>query len=160
MAEYSGFPKLAEQAHAINDYFGHSSTAFMAGPVIILATFLYFFWARKKLTWFNGVMIDDESINVVHYEFKKITNNISLIYLQTPGWLYIIYPVTSQDGRKFPNVKLMKTEAALNEVQVELLKSKLQTSTATEKAFWFVSKDVVISFVIFVLIAASAFLFT
>ena len=160
MAEHSAVPKLAEQAHIVNHYFGNSTAAFMSGPIIILATFLYFHWGRKRLSWFNGVMLDDQPIDVVHYQFKRTIINVPLIYLQTAKRLYVVYPVTSQDGRKIADGKIMARETAANEIQVELLKGKLQKSGATEKVFWFFTKDVVISFVILIVIVATAFLAT
>ena len=160
MAEHSGVPKLAEQAHAVNHYFGNSTAAFMSGPVIILATFLYFHWGRKRLSWFNGVMLDDQPIDVVHYQFKGTIINVPLIYLQTAKRLYIVYPVASQDGRKIPDEKIMARETAANEIQVELLKGNLEKSGATKKAFWFFTKDVAISFLVLIIIVVTAFLVT
>ena len=81
-----------------------------------------------------------------------------MIYLQTANRLHIVYPVTSQDGRKLPDGKIMAREMAANEVQVQLLIGKLQNSDATEKSFRFFSNDVIFSFLIATLIAAAAFL--
>ena len=156
MAAHSGFPKLAENARALNNYFGNNSEAFMAGPGIILVVFFYFHWSRKKLSWFNAVMIDDHPINVLHYQIKRSIINVPLIYLQTANRLHIVYPVTSQDGRKLPDGKIMAREMAANEIQVQLLIEKLKSSAATEKSFWFFSKDVIFSFVLALFIAAVA----
>lgn len=152
-AQYSGSPKIAVQARAINNFFGHSKAAFMSGPVIILATFWYFYFGRKKLSWYNGVLIDDKPIHVTHYQIKRTITNVLFIYLKTANWLYIVYPTTSQDGRKLPDVKIMAKEMALNEQQVAILKRKLEQSGAIEKSFWFFTNDVVISFLIFLIIA-------
>ncbi|WP_374951055.1 hypothetical protein [Mucilaginibacter sp.] len=158
IAAHNGYPKLAERARAINDYFGNNSAAFMAAPVILLATLMYFVWGRKTLTWFNGLRIDDEPVEVLHFQFKRMLNNVPLMYLQCVGRQYVIYPATSQDGRKFPNIDMMKKDMALNEIQVGLLKAELEASGATEKRFWFFTKDVIFSFLLFVLITAIAFL--
>jgi hypothetical protein len=157
LAAHSGNAKLAENARAINDYFSNNSEAFMAGPVIMLLTFFYFYWSRKKLSWFNGVMINDHPIDVIHYQFKRSIVDVPLIYLQTAKRLYIVYPVTSQDGKKLPDGKIMAREMAANEIQVKLLKEKLENSSATEKTFRFFSNDVIFSFLLSVLIAVLAF---
>ncbi|MET3980963.1 hypothetical protein ABIB62_004099 [Mucilaginibacter sp. UYP25] len=125
MAAHNANPKLASNAQALNNYFGHHVAAFMSGPVIILATILYFHWSRKKFTWFNGVMLNDQSIDVIHYEFRKVINNVTFFYHQTGSKLHIIYPVTSQDGTKFPNVKLMNKEAAFNDIQVAFFEKQI-----------------------------------
>ena len=130
----------------------------MASPVIILVAFFYFHWSRKKLSWFNGVMINDRPIDVIHYQIKRSIINVPLIYLQTANGLHIVYPVTSQDGRKLPDGKIMVREMAANEVQVQLLIENLKNSVATEKSFWFFSNDVLFSFLFAVLVAAAAFL--
>ncbi|MCC8410999.1 hypothetical protein LJ707_18815 [Mucilaginibacter sp. UR6-1] len=153
-AAYSAIPYLNTHARAVNEYFGHHTLAFMAAPVIILCMILYFHFSRTRLTWAGGVRIDGKPIEVVHYQFKRLINNVPVIYLQTPKHLYIFYPVTSQDGRKMPNVKIMKREAAENEVQVEKLKAELEASAATLKKFWFFTKEVPISFLVLVVIVA------
>jgi hypothetical protein len=158
IAAYSGYPKLAEQARALNDYFGINSKSFMAGPLIFLGIFLYFHWSRKKLSWFNGVVIDDQPIDVIHYQFKRTIINVPFIYLQTAKKVYVLYPVTSQDGKKLPDGKIMAREMAANELQVALLKEKLENSFATEKVFGFFTKDVIFSFLFAVFCAVIALL--
>ncbi|SDE02624.1 hypothetical protein SAMN05216464_103381 [Mucilaginibacter pineti] len=151
MGAHCALPKLSSGARAVNDFFGNS-TAFMAGPAIVLATLLYFAWGRKTLTWYNGVLIDDEPVAVLHYQFKSLFPGTNLIYLQSASRVWIIYPVTSQDNVKFKNLEVLKEETAYNEIQVGLLKDKLAASGATEKRFWFLTKSLVISLVILVLI--------
>lgn len=148
IAAYSGHPKLASYAQTVNNFFSENTKGIMAGPIIFLATFLYFYWSRKRLSWFNGVMIDDQAIDVLHYQFKRTIINVPWIYLQTATRTYILYPVTSQDGRKLPNANIMAKEMAANEIQVALLQEKLLHSAATEKIFWFFTSDVIISFLI------------
>ena len=161
MASSSSNPHLAEHARRINDFFGHSVVAFMIGPVIILATLVYFIYGRKTFTWrYEGALIDDKPIQVAYYRFKRLTASLHLIYLQSGGRLWILYPVTSQDGRKFPDVKIMQRETAANEAQVELLKNKLTNAGAMEKSFWFFTTDVILSFILLVLIVTVAFLYT
>lgn len=155
MAAHSVHPKLAENARAVNDFFGNS-TAFMTGPALILGTMLYFICSRKILTWFNGVVIDDKPVAITHYQFKKMSPGINIIYLRSKSRLWIVYPVTSQDNVKFKNVRILKEETAYNETQVELLKEKLAASDAMEKKFWFLTKELVISIVVvtFIMIVA------
>ncbi|MDN5288095.1 MAG: hypothetical protein JWR38_4369 [Mucilaginibacter sp.] len=129
----------------------------MSGPAIVLGTFLYFAWARKALTWYNGVLIDDKPIAVSYYQFKKLSPGINLIYLQAAaGSVWIVYPVTSQDNKKFKNTKILQKEKAYNETQMELLKTNLIASGATEKRFCFFTKNLVISLIILTLITIVA----
>ena len=81
IAAHNGHSKLGQRAHSLNDYFGNKSVAFMAGPVVVLVMFLYFNWGRKKLSWFNGVIINDQPIDLIHYQFKRSIINVPLIYL-------------------------------------------------------------------------------
>ncbi len=158
IASYSGFPEVAAKARAINDLFGNNSEAFMAGPVIIIFTLLYFVYARYTISWQDGLLIDDKPRQLTGYQFKSFFGGVPLIYLQTSHGVHILYPVTSQDGRKFPDVKLMKKEMEQNQVLVDLLKSKLNESGAKEDRFWFFTWDVGISFFVVLLIVLIAFL--
>jgi hypothetical protein len=151
MAAHSVNPNLAARARAINDFFGNS-TAFMMGPVIVLGTLLYFAWSRKTLTWFNGVLINDQPVAVVSYQIKSFSLGINVIYLRSASRLWIVYPVTSQDNKKFKDAEIVRKETAYNAAQVELLKGKLMASGATEKRFWFLTKGLVISIVLLILI--------
>lgn len=54
------FTELSLKARAVNDFFGHHSLAFMAGPVIILTTILYFAYGCNSISWQDGLKIDDQ----------------------------------------------------------------------------------------------------
>ena len=157
IASHNGFPELAAKARAINDLFGSNSAAFMAGPVIILFTLLYFVYARFTISWQDGLLVDDNPKQLTRYQFKSLFGGVPLIYLHTGQGVYILYPVTSQDGRKFPNVEVMKKEMAQNQVLVDLLKDKLNESGAKEEQFWFFTWDVGISLFVALLIVLIAF---
>lgn len=147
MATYSAIPDVAEFAKEIIKFFGHPGT-FMIGPVIILLSILYFAYGRKTITWFNGVLINDNPISVVHYQIKRMAWGVNMIYMQSAGSLWILYPVTSEDNKKFKDAKIIKKETALNEIQVDLLKNKLIASGIQEKRFWFFTPNIIISFLI------------
>ncbi|GAB2684843.1 hypothetical protein GCM10027037_02680 [Mucilaginibacter koreensis] len=157
MAMHSVNPILAARARAVNDFFGSSAERMMIGPVFIAATLLFFAWGRKKISWTDGLRINDKPVTVTHYQFKAIMAGMHLFYLQSGSRLWVVYPVTSQDGRKFPDAKIMERERAVNEAQEELLLTQLAASGAIEKSFWFFTKDVVISFAIFITIVIIAF---
>jgi hypothetical protein len=144
MAAYSTMPHVAAFAKKIIEFFGHPGT-FMIGPGIVLLSILYFAYARKTITWYNGVLINDNPIPVDHYQIKRMAWGVNMIYLQSAGRLWILYPVTSEDNKKFKDAKIIKKETALNEIRVELLKNKLISSGVQEKRFWFFTLNVIIS---------------
>ncbi|RFZ85952.1 hypothetical protein DYU05_10310 [Mucilaginibacter terrenus] len=156
MASHSVNPHLAEKARSINDFFGNTK-AFMIGPITLGAAIMYFAYGRKTLMWHNGVIIDNKPVNIVRYQIKRISNRVNIIYLQSTRRLWIIYPVTSQDNRKFADPNILNRELAVNETQLKLLEDKLANSAAIEKRFWFFTKGVVASFLIFVTIVIIAF---
>jgi len=158
MASHSGLTVVSTKAKEINEFFGHSSEAFMAGPVVVIFTLLYFVYARYTISWQDGLLIDDNAKQLYSYQFKSFFGGVPLIYLRTDNGVYILYPVTSQDGRKFPNVNVMHKEMAENEVLVDLLKSKLMASGAKEEQFWFFTRDVAVSVLIALIVVLIAFL--
>jgi hypothetical protein len=158
MAAHNGYPELAQRARAVNDYFGTHSAAFMAGPAIILITLLYFAYGRNKIIWQDGLLIDAKPQQILSYQFKTFFGGVPLIYLSTTHGLYILYPATSQDGRKFPDNEIMKKEMEENQVKVDLLRQKLSESGVQEKRFWFFSWDVGFSFALFLVVTVTAFL--
>lgn len=146
IAAHSGSPDLAVKARAVNDYFENNTVAFMSGPVLILGTLLYFVLGRKTISWQSGLLIDDEPKQLISYQFKQLMGGVPIIYLRTSGGLYILYSVTSEDVRKFPDLNIMKKEMAENRLRIELLKSELIVSAAIERRFWFFTRDVGFSF--------------
>lgn len=158
VASHLGSNELSAKARAINDFFGTHSAAFMAGPVVILGTLMYFAYARNTISWQDGLQIDDRPQQQVSYQFKSFFGGVPLIYLEAKGRLYILYPATSQDGRKFPDAEIIRKETAENQVKVALLKNKLTESGAIAKRFWFFTWDVGVSFLAFLLVILIAFL--
>jgi len=152
MTAYSAIPDVADFAKKIIGFFGHDAGTFMIGPVIVLLSLLYFAYGRKTITWYNGVLINDNPIAVEYYQIKRMFWSVNMIYLQSAGRLWILYPVTSEDNKKFKDAEIIRKETALNEIQVELLKNKLITSGVKEKRFGFFTLNVVISCIICVLI--------
>ncbi|RFZ94805.1 hypothetical protein D0C36_04520 [Mucilaginibacter conchicola] len=157
VARYSDNPTLAEPAKQLSHFFSDPK-AFMTGPVIVLGTIMYFAFARKSITWYNGLRVDDNPVDVDSYQIKEFSARYTFIYFKSAGKLWIVYPVTSQDNRKLPDVERMNKELAHNQAQVALLKEKLSESGAVQKRFWFFTKDVVIFFSLFALIIATTML--
>ena len=151
MAVHSANQKIAGPATTISTYFSTHTFAFMAGPVIICILVYYFYWSRIRLTWIDGLLIDNKSIDLLQYQFKRTITGTAMIYLQTANSRYILYAATSQDGKKLPDGKLMEEETAENERQLAILKSRLESSTATEQKFRFFSYDVYLSVVVVLL---------
>jgi len=158
MASHNGYPALAQRAREVNNYFGTHTAAFMAGPVVIIFTLLYFAYGRNTISWQNGLHIDGKPKQILRYQFKSFFGGVPLIYLATASGQYILYPATSQDGRKFPDTKIMQKEMAENQVKVDLLRQKLSESAVPEKRFLFFSWDVAFSFAVFILAIVTAFL--
>jgi hypothetical protein len=158
IASHNGYPALAQRAREVNNYFGTHTAAFMAGPVVILVTLLYFAYGRNTISWQDGLLIDAKPRQILGYQFKSFFGGVPLIYLSTTSGKYIVYPATSQDGRKFPDIKIMQKEMAENQVKVDLLRQKLSESAVPERRFWFFSWDVGVSFAVFLIVTVTAFL--
>lgn len=156
-AAHSSIPELSSFAKNTNDFFGNNSKAFMAGPAIIGITILYFIYSKKTVTWNDGLQIDGKPVLLTSYDIRQIMGGTPILYLQGESRRYIVFPVTSQHGRKFPDVKILKRENAENRKLVEKLKIKLVESGVEERRFWFFTWDVTISFLIMILIFVIAF---
>ena len=156
-AAHSSIPELSSFAKKTNDFFGNNSKAFMAGPAIIGITILYFIYGKKTVTWNDGLQIDGKPVLLTSYAIRQIMGGTPILYLQGESRRYIVFPVTSQHGRKFPDVKILKRENAENRKLVEMLKIKLVASGVEERHFWFFTWDVTISFFIMILIFVIAF---
>ena len=156
-AAHSSIPELSSFAKNTNDFFGNNSKAFMAGPAIIGITILYFIYGKKTVTWNDGLQIDGKPVLLTSYDIRQIMGGTPILYLQGERRRYIVFPVTSQHGRKFPDGKILKRENAENRKLVEKLKIKLVESGVEERRFWFFTWDVTISFFIMILIFVIAF---
>lgn len=148
MAVHSTNQKIAGPATTISTYFSTHTFAFMAGPLIICILVYYFYWSRTRLTWIDGLLIDNNSVDLLQYQFKRTITGTAIIYLQTANRKYILYAATSQDGKKLPDGNCTEKETAENERQLAILKSKLASSTPAEKKFWFFSYDVYLSLLV------------
>ena len=156
-AAHSNIPELSSFAKNTNDLFGNNSKAFMAGPAIIGITILYFIYGKKTVTWTDGLQIDGKPVLLTSYDIRQIMGGTPILYLQGERRRYIVFPVTSQHGRKFPDVKILKRENAENRKLVEKLKIKLIESGVEKRRFWFFTWDVTVSFLILILIIVIAF---
>ncbi len=151
---YHGSPDIASKARAVNDFFGNTNW-FMVGPGLVLATILYFAYDRQTLSWDNGLLIDDRAVTIENYQIKEGLTG-KLIYLQSAGRLWILYPTTSQDNQRGKDLKIINQEAIRNNKQVVLLESLLVDSGAVKKQFWFLTKGPILSFILAVLTALIA----
>jgi len=158
MAAHSNYAPLAQWARAVNDYCGSHTAAFMVGPGTIGITLLYFAYGRKTLSWQDGLIIDNKPKQLLSYQFKQFFGGVPLMYLNTTSGKYILYPVTSQDGRKFPDIKQMNKEMSANQVLVDVLQAELHKSGIQKAGFWFFTWDVAASSAVFILVMAAAFL--
>jgi hypothetical protein len=157
VAAHSANPQLAAHAQEVISFFDRPGY-FMIGPGVILVVIFNLVYGRIKVDWSNGLFINDEPVMVKYFEIKEMYGRVDLIYLKSAGRLWVVYPVTSQDNVRYNrNMSIEMKERAANEAQVKLLREELIASGAVEKRFWFFTKGVVLSVVVFILVVAFAF---
>jgi hypothetical protein len=143
---------VAVQARGVIDFIT-TQESWKYSPIVFIVIMLYLLYSRTKITWDNGLIIADKPADILYFEVKKITATAYFIYLQSKDRLWILVPATSEEMKKFKNIKVLNRELAFNETQIQQLKHNLRQSGVQEKKFSLVTKYLIFGLVAFLTLA-------
>lgn len=109
-----------------------NQSAWKYSPFVFIVAMLYFIYSRTKITWENGVLIADNPRDIISFDVKKVTRTATFLYLLSKDKSWILVPATSEETKKFKDIKVLNEQLAFNETQIEQLKQNLLQSGAQE----------------------------
>lgn len=104
-------------------------------PIIFVLIFLYLYYHRKVIEWENGLLISFRPTEIEAFEIKRLHKALTYIYLQSKDKTWVLTPRTSEEMRRFRDLRIMAEQTARNEFKVEKLRQNLLRSGAMEQKF-------------------------
>ncbi|SHE80118.1 hypothetical protein [Pedobacter caeni] len=102
-------------------------------PIIFILIFLYLYYHRKVVEWENGLLISFRPTEIEAFEIKRLHKALTYIYLRSKDKTWVLTPRTSEEMRRFRDLRIMAEQTGRNELKVEKLRQNLLRSGAREE---------------------------